>query len=111
MTLVNVIETLGRLCIGSEVISICIVPRWLAVNESPLAVSMVMGGMSLRDWKSSRFPDRWLDAAESTSHMCELKIDVKKAAVYALVVTLCGISAGGVCMLATMMKFPWGLVA
>ena len=65
MTLVSVIE----LCIGLEVILIWIVPHWLVVNESPLGVSMVMGGMLLRDWKSSRFPDRWLDVAESTSHM------------------------------------------
>ena len=61
------------------------------MNESLLAVLIVMGGMSLRDWKSSRFPDRWLDVAESTSQTCELKTNAEKADVCMSVVTLCDV--------------------
>ena len=75
----------------------------MAVNESPLAVSMVTGGMSCRDVNSSCLPERWLEAAESISQVCgsflfDLKVDVCMN-----IDTLRGVSGGGSCMVANMM--------
>ena len=69
MTSVSMIGMSGRSNDGSDTIAILMVPLLFAVNDSPLAVSMTTGGMSYRSWNSSKLPDRWLDAAESMSHM------------------------------------------
>ena len=58
MMSVSMMGTFGSQYDGSGIILMHIVLSWLAVNESPLAVSMVIGGMSLSDWKSSWFPKR-----------------------------------------------------
>ena len=49
MTSVRVMGMSGSLSEGSDTIVMWIVPFWSAVKESPLAVSMVTGGILLRD--------------------------------------------------------------
>ena len=58
MTSVRVMGTSGISSEGLDTMAMRIVPRWLAVKESPLAVLMVTGGISLSDWNSSRFLER-----------------------------------------------------
>ena len=75
----------------------------MAVNESPLAVSIVTGDMSCRDVNSSCLPDRWLEAAESISQMCGSFLFGPKLDVCANIDTLGSVSDGGSCMVASMM--------
>lgn len=69
ITLVSVIGTARSWCEGSDVIEMCMVPHWLAVNVLLLAVSIVTGGMSCNDVNSSCFPERWLEVADSISQV------------------------------------------
>ena len=78
-------------------------PHWLAVNESPLAVSMVTGGMSCRDVNSSCLPERWLEAVKLISQICGLFLFDTKVDVCPNIDTLRGLSGGDSCIVASIM--------
>ena len=42
----------------------CIDPLWSAVNESPLAICIVIGGILVMLENSDEFPEMWLEVAE-----------------------------------------------
>ena len=67
MTFRRVIGTSGTLCLAPEIIRMGMVPFWVAIKVSPLAVWMVMGGVSYIVLNSERFPEMWLEAAESAN--------------------------------------------
>ena len=88
MTLSSVIATSGRLCVGSECIVMDMVPHCVAVNASPLEVSIDTGVTEWRFSNRSKFPDMWLDTAESNSHVCALLCMVERADISVERVTL-----------------------
>ena len=53
----------------SEVMMILMVPHWLAVKDSPLAVLIVTGLIRSMVWNREMSLDRWLVAAESISQV------------------------------------------
>ena len=79
MTSSNVIGMFDKLCRGLEHKVMRIMPHWFAVKASPLAVSIVIGVTKWRLLNKSMFPNMWLDAAESTSHMWALSSIVDRA--------------------------------
>ena len=70
MTSSKVTGTFGSRKRVSELMTILTVPRWLAVKDSLLAISMVTGLIRSMVWNREISPDRWLVAAESISQVC-----------------------------------------
>ena len=88
MTSSRVIAMSGRLYVGSERILMDMVPHCVAVNASLLDVSMDTGVTEWRFSNRSKFPDMWLDAAESNSHVCAWLCMVERADISVERVTL-----------------------
>ena len=64
------------------------VPCCVAVNASLLEVSIDTGVTEWRFLNRLKFPDMWLDAAESNSHVCALLCMVERADISVERVTL-----------------------
>ena len=61
----------GSSNVGSDFIFMHMDPLWLAMKESLLAVCILTGAIVTISKNRGRFPDIWLEAAESMSQMCE----------------------------------------
>ena len=82
------IATSGRLYAESECIVMDMVPCYVAVNASPLEVLMYTGATEWRFSNRLKFPDMWLEAAKSNSHVCALLCMVERADISVERVTL-----------------------